>query len=106
MINLDVSRFSTIDDDQYLAYIKNNKDEKMNTIKTETIHMQFEIDFIFSVESLNIDTSIETVKFHIVKTDTSFLLSLADINRLKVYFNNIENVLMKKIIKIETFSVI
>ncbi len=28
-----------------------------------------------------------------IKTNTSFLLSLADMNRLKVYFNNVENIL-------------
>ncbi len=105
MIDFDVSRFSTTDYDQYLAYIRDNKDEKMNIIKTETIHVQFEIDFIFSVESLTIDTSIETVKFHIIKIDTSFLLSLADINRLKVYFNNVENILMK-ITNDKSFSII
>jgi hypothetical protein len=32
------------------------------------------------------------MKFHVIKTDTSFLLSLADMNRLKVYFNNVENI--------------
>jgi hypothetical protein len=37
------------------------------------------------------------MKFHVVKTDISFLLSLADMNRLKVYFNNVENLLIKKI---------
>jgi hypothetical protein len=105
MIDFDVSRFSTTDYDQYLAYIRNNKDEKMNIIKTETIYVQFEIDFIFSVESLTIDISIETVKFYIVKIDTSFLLSLADMNRLKVYFNNVKNILMK-ITNDKSFSII
>jgi hypothetical protein len=33
------------------------------------------------------------VEFHVIKADTPFLLSLADMNRLKVYFNNIENIL-------------
>jgi hypothetical protein len=106
MIDSDVSKFSIADYEQYLAFIRNNKNETINTIKTEAIHVQFEIDFIFLIESLTIDISIEMMKFHIVKIDTSFLLSLADMNRLKVYFNNIENVLMKKIIKTETFSVI
>ncbi len=79
----------------------------MNIIKTEAIHVQFDIDFIFSIESLTIDISIEIVKFHIIKIDTSFLLSLADMNRLKFYFNNVENILIKKKIrKDDVFSVI
>jgi hypothetical protein len=106
MIDLDVSRYSTTEYEQYLAYVRNN-DEKMDIIKTETIHVQFDIDFIYSVESLTIDISIETVKFYIVKIDTSFFLSLADMNRLKVYFNNVENILIKKKIRKENvFSVI
>jgi hypothetical protein len=105
MIDLDVSRFSTADYDQYLAYVKDNTDEKMNTTKAEIIHVQFEIDFIFSIESLTIDISIETVKFHIVKIDTLFFLSLADMNRLKIYFNNVENILMK-ITNDKSFSII
>jgi hypothetical protein len=35
------------------------------------------------------------VEFHVIKADTSFLLSLVDMNRLKVYFNNVENTLVK-----------
>jgi hypothetical protein len=34
------------------------------------------------------------MKFHVIKTDISFLLSLADMNRLKVYLNNVENILI------------
>ena len=34
------------------------------------------------------------VEFHVVKADTSFLLSLADIDRLRVYLNNVENILV------------
>ncbi len=106
MIDFDVSRYLTAEYEQYLAYVRNN-DERMNITKARTIHVQFNIDFIFSIESLTIDISIETVKFHIVKVDTSFLLSLADMNRLKVYFNNVENILIKKKIrKDDVFSVI
>ncbi len=43
------------------------------------------------------------MKFHVIKADTFFLLSLADMNRLKVYFNNVENLLIDKI---KTSSVI
>jgi hypothetical protein len=45
------------------------------------------------------------MKFHVIKTDTSFLLSLADMNRLKVYFNNVENILFM-IIKNRDLSII
>jgi hypothetical protein len=35
------------------------------------------------------------MKFHVIKTNTSFLLSLADMNRLKIYFNNVINSLIQ-----------
>ncbi len=108
MIDFDVSLFSIVDYEQYLAFIRKNKNEKMNITKAKAIHVQFDIDFIFSIKSLTIDISIGTMKFHIIKIDTSFLFSLVDMNRLKVCFNNVENVLMKKknFRKDETFSVI
>jgi hypothetical protein len=37
------------------------------------------------------------MKFHVIKMNTLFLLSLADMNRLKFYFNNVENLLIDKI---------
>jgi hypothetical protein len=43
------------------------------------------------------------VKFHVIKTDTSFLLSLIDLDRLKAYFNNVENTL---VVEKRAFSVI
>jgi hypothetical protein len=92
MIDSRASVRSTVDYEQYLAFIKNISID-LNHTKIETINVQFEIESIFSLESITIDTSIELVKFHVIKTDTSFLLSLADMNRLKVYFNNVENTL-------------
>ncbi len=31
------------------------------------------------------------VDFHVVKADTPFLLSLADIDSLQIYYNNLKN---------------
>ena len=38
---------------------------------------------------------IRRVEFFIVNANTPFLLSLADINKLKVYLNNIKNMLVQ-----------
>ncbi len=93
-----------VDYEQYLAFIKNTS-IKLNSTKVEAVNVQFEIESTFSIESLTIDISFELVKFHVVKADTFFLLSLADMNRLKVYFNNVENILFM-IIKNRSLSVI
>jgi hypothetical protein len=107
MIDSNVSTRSTAEYDQYLAFKKNNTDSTadLNSIKTDAVNVQFEIESISSVESLTIDISFELMKFHVIKTDISFLLSLANMNRLKVYFNNIENILFM-IIKNRDLSII
>jgi hypothetical protein len=115
MIDSSASTKSIAEYDQYLAF-KNHKIDSfidLNHIRTEAVNVQFDIESASSIESLTIDTPFEIVKFHVIKTDTSFLLSLADMNRLKVYFNNVINSLiqMMKISdeilrKKENFSVI
>jgi hypothetical protein len=45
------------------------------------------------------------IEFHVIKTNTSFVLNLADINRLEIYFNNVENILFM-IIKNKDLSMI
>jgi hypothetical protein len=93
MIDSSVFRRFTVDYEQFLVYQKNNKNDLINVIKAETINVQFEIESTLSLKSITIDIPIELMKFHVIKTNTSFLLSLADMNRLKVYFNNVENIL-------------
>jgi hypothetical protein len=104
MIDSKASVRSIVDYEQYLAFIKNITID-LNRTKTGTVNVQFEIESIASLESLIIDISIELVEFHVIKTNTSFLLSLADMNRLKIYFNNVENILFM-IIKNRDLSVI
>ncbi len=104
MINSDASIRSIVDYEQYLAFIKNISID-LNRTKTDIVIVQFEIEPIASIESLTIDISFGIMKFHVIKIDTFFLLSLADMNRLKVYFNNVENILFM-IIKNKNLSVI
>jgi hypothetical protein len=96
MIDSGASVRSIVDYEQYLAFIKNISID-LNLTKTEAVNVQFEIESISSVESITIDISIELVKFHVIKIDTFFLLSLADMNRLKIYFKNVENLLVDTI---------
>jgi hypothetical protein len=104
MIDSKASVRSIVDYGQYLAFIKNTSID-LDRTKTDTINVQFGIESISSVGSLTIDTSFGLVEFHVIKADILFLLSLADMNRLKVYFNNIENTLFM-IIKNRSLSVI
>jgi hypothetical protein len=107
MIDSEISTRSTTEYDQYLAVKKNSTDSSadLNSVRADAVNVQFEIESILSLRSMIIDISIELMKIHVIKTDTSFLLSLADMNRLKVYFNNIENILFM-ITKNRSLSVI
>jgi hypothetical protein len=96
MIDSKASVRSIASYEQYLAFIKNTSTE-LDPIKAEAINVQFEIESTPSIESLTIDIPFELVEFHVIKADTPFLLSLADMDRLKVYFNNVENLLIDKI---------
>ncbi len=93
-----------VDYEQYLAIIKNIFID-LNRIKINIVNVQFEIESTSSFESLIVDISFEIMKFHVIKTNTLFLLSFEDINRLKVYFNNVENILFM-IIKNRDLSMI
>ncbi len=99
MIDSSASTKSTAEYDQYLAFKKNKIDSSvdLDLSRTDAVNVQFDIESASSIESLIIDTSFEIVKFHVIKADTSFLLSLADMNRLKVYFNNVINSLVQMI---------
>jgi hypothetical protein len=107
MIDSSASTKSTVEYDQYLAFKKHKIDPsiELDVTKTETVNIQFDIESARSIESLIIDISFEVMKFHVIKTDISFLLSLADMNRLKVYFNNVENIL-NMIIQNQKLSII
>ena len=95
MIDTETFKYSIVDYEQYLAY-KAIHEINIDSTKTEAIYVQFEIGFISFIRSINIAIPIDRVEFHIVKTDTSFLLCLADLDRLKIYFNNVQNILISE----------
>jgi hypothetical protein len=49
----------------------------------------FSISNTTSFSSTNINLLISNIIFYIIKANTLFLLSLADIIRLRIYFNNV-----------------
>ena len=94
MIDTGASKRFTVDYGQFLTYSKDNNGQIfINTENVEAVHVQFEIDSISFMRSINVTTFIRSIEFHVVKIDTPFLLCLADMNCLKVYYNNIKNIL-------------
>jgi hypothetical protein len=56
--------------------------------------VQFRISNTTSIRTLEITTPVGIVQFHVVPVNTLFLLSLADIDRLNIFFNNLRDVIV------------
>ena len=93
MIDTGASKRSTAGYGQYLAYRKTHN-TVIDTLKAGAINVQFGIGSTSSIGSVTVNTPVGNVEFHIVKADTPFLLCLADMDVLKVYYNNLKNVLV------------
>jgi hypothetical protein len=99
MIDSGASAKSTAGYGQYLAFKKNKIDSSvdLDLSRAGAVNVQFGIGSASSIGSLTIDISFGVVEFHVVKADIPFLLSLADMDRLKVYFNNVTNSLIQMV---------
>ena len=95
MIDTGASRYSTIGYGQFLAYNKITE-TVINLTKSGAVHVQFDIRSISFIKFIIITTSIDQAEFHVVKIDTFFLLCLADLDRLNVYYNNINDTLIQE----------
>ena len=95
MINTKISRYSTIDYEQFLTYSK-IIETAINSVKTKIIYVKFDIKSISFIKLIIITIFINQIEFHIIKIDTFFLLCLADFDRLSVYYNNINDILIQK----------
>ena len=93
VIDTGASQRSTAGYEQYLAYTKTYS-EKIDTLRAGMVRVQFGIGTTSSIGSIIIQTSIGKVEFHIVQADTPFLLYLADMDTLGVYYNNITDTLI------------
>ena len=58
------------------------------------MNIQFSISLTALIRSVIVKTLIGLVDFYVMKADTPFLLCLADIDRLQVYYNNVTDILI------------
>ena len=91
MIDTGASKRSTVGYGQFLVYSKDSQ-ISINTKNAGAVHVQFGIDSISFIGSVSVITFIGPIEFHVVKADTPFLLCLTDMDRLKVYYNNIKDI--------------
>jgi len=66
-----------------------NDNIELDRFTKESIKVKFKISTSSSLGSIIIDILISLIRFYIIPSKTLFLLSLVDIDELKVYFNNL-----------------
>lgn len=93
VIDTGASQYSTAGYNQYRAFCKVTP-IPIDTSKAGTVSVQFGIGNTTSIGSVTVGTPIGNIEFHIVKTDTPFLLCPSDMDALQVTYNNLENVLL------------
>ena len=75
---------------QYLVY-KETVDltATLNTFDAGAIKVKFGIGLMSSVGSVKVQSLVGEIIFHVMHTDTPFLMSLRDLDSLGYYYNNL-----------------
>ncbi|KAI9034746.1 Ribonuclease H-like domain, partial [Aspergillus affinis] len=93
MIDTGASSKSTAVYGQFQA-LQNTENITLDTSTAGQVNVQFGIGITSSIGSAKVSTPIGNIQFYIVNADTPFLLCLADIDNLGIYYNNLKNVIV------------
>jgi hypothetical protein len=91
----DATDFSTKNIEQFTILQRISKTTLILNKKRITF-FKFDIDEILFIDIVNLNISVDVITFHIVFVQTSFLLCLVDMNCLRLYFNNLINMLIEE----------
>jgi hypothetical protein len=94
IIDISALQYSTAGYEQFQALQRTNSSITLNETIKGQVKVQFSISFTSSISSTKVETPIGQVEFYIIIANTPFLLSLADMDKLGVYFNNLTNSLV------------
>ncbi|KHJ30253.1 hypothetical protein EV44_g3297 [Erysiphe necator] len=95
MVDMGAGKYSTAGYRQYIAYTRNFGPAELNT--TIKVSVAFgKGSTCNSLGFINICTPIGKVDFHILDSDTPFLLCIADMKRLNFYLNNLDDKIYSK----------
>ncbi len=100
LMNCETADRSTESIEQFKA-LQRISDVTLNT-KTIESSIRFDIDDTLILRSIELNIPLEIINFHIVEINTPFLLCLNDLNRLNIYFNNLINEMIQKILNTTT----
>jgi hypothetical protein len=90
IINTKAAFISTTGYSQFLA-LKETQNVKLNANTANKQRFKFGIESTASKGTVQVNTPLEILAFHVIEADTPFLLSLHDLNKIRVYFNNLTN---------------
>ena len=94
VVDTGASKKSTAGYGQFRALQQSNPAVELDTSTKGQVTVRFGIGSTSSIGTANVHTPIGEVQFHIVNANTPFLLCLADMDKLQVYYNNIQDVLV------------
>ena len=90
-IDTGAARVSSVGYGQYLAY---NTKYPTPIVPKVLANIQFgRGSAVTSMGTVEVDSPIGKIEFHVLDSDTPFLLCLCDMDKLKVHFNNLTNIL-------------
>ncbi len=95
LIDHDAADFSSENIEQFTILQRISKTTLILN-KKRIISFKFDIDEILFIDIVNLNISVDVITFHIVFVQISFLLCLVDMNRLRLYFNNLINMLIEE----------
>jgi hypothetical protein len=96
LIDTGAAAVSTAGYAQYLAYRKVARGIIIDTSTAGAASIRFGAgEPLQSLGSIDMETPIGNVRFHIVEAMTPFLLSIKDLDRLKVYYDNTKDLLVR-----------
>jgi hypothetical protein len=93
IIDTGASRRSTAGYKQYLTYTTNHP-ERIDTLRARIAKIKFGIGSASSIRSVTMKTLIGKIEFHVLESDTPFLLCIDDMDTLGVYYSNVKNKLV------------
>ncbi|KHJ34719.1 hypothetical protein EV44_g3150 [Erysiphe necator] len=95
MIDTGATATSTAGYNQYLAYNKlSNVNLDISTAGQASV--RFGIGSAVSIGLVMVHMPLGLVEFHVIKVDTPFPMSIADLDRLGAYYNNVNDILVTK----------
>jgi hypothetical protein len=95
LINHDAADFSSKNIEQFTTLQWISKSILILN-KKKIISFRFDIDETLFIDIVNLNISVDVITFHIVFVQISFLLCVVDMNRLRLYFNNLINMLIEE----------